>query len=193
MQSIVVFCGSSTGHGDTYIGAARQLGRVLAQRGIKLVYGGGKVGLMGALAQSCLDAGGEVLGIIPDFLMQKEIAHKNLSHLLVTGSMHERKLKMFEHADAIMALPGGYGTLEELLEMMTWAQLGLHQKPIGVLNIAGFYNELIKMFDVMVAKGFLRPENRELLQVDETTDGLLHHLENYVPNLVPKWIGKDHI
>jgi len=193
MKSIVVFCGSSTGNDPAIISSAKQLGKLLADRHITLVYGGAKIGVMGAVAQSTLNAGGRVVGVIPDFLKVKEVYHPGLTELIITQNMHERKLKMHELTDGIITLPGGFGTLEELFEMITWAQLGLHQYPIGLLNTNGFYDDLLKMLKKMVTSGFLKQENYDMLLVDDTVSGLLAKMEKYKPMPLPKWIKKNQV
>ncbi|MFK5972744.1 MAG: TIGR00730 family Rossman fold protein [Flavobacteriaceae bacterium] len=193
MKSIVVFCGSSEGNDQEIISAAKELGKVFAKQNIILVYGGAKIGIMGIMAQSALDNGGNVIGIIPDFLKSKEVFHSGLSQLIITKNMHDRKLKMHELSDGIIALPGGYGTLEELFEMITWAQLGLHQNPIGILNTNGFYDDLLKMLKKMVTQGFLKQENYELLLVDDNVNALLQKMQDYKPMALPKWIKKNQV
>lgn len=163
MKSISVFCGSTTGNDPVFKQEAYDLGRVLAGKGIRLIYGGGRSGLMGAVAAGALDAGGEVIGVIPEFLMEKEVAHHGLTELIVTRNMHERKLILNEKADGFIAMPGGFGTLEELFEIITWLQLGLHNKPVGVLNTKGYYDHLFALLDHMVLKELLRADNRERL------------------------------
>ena len=193
MNSIVVFCGSSDGNDPIILESAVELGQTLASRNITLVYGAAKIGVMGKVAQGALDTNGKVIGVIPDFLMLKEVYHPELTELIVTKSMQERKLKMHELSDGIITLPGGYGTLEELFEMITWSQLGLHQNPIGLLNVNGFYDDLLKMLEKMVVQGFLRQENFDMLLVDETVGGLLLKMEAYQPMPLPKWIKKDQV
>jgi uncharacterized protein (TIGR00730 family) len=193
MKSIVVFCGSSEGNDPDILYAAQELGQVLANRNITLVYGAAKIGVMGKVAQGALDNGGKVVGIIPDFLKLKEVFHMGLTELIVTDNMHERKLIMHDRSDGIITLPGGYGTLEELFEMVTWAQLGLHQKPIGILNTNGFFDDLLKMLRKMVAQGFLKIENYTMLLVDDSVDGLLEQMQDYKPLDLPKWIKKDQV
>lgn len=193
MKSIVVFCGSSEGTDFQVLVSAVKLGATLAEGNITLVYGAAKIGVMGKVAQGALDKGGKVIGVIPDFLMLKEVYHPGLTQLIITENMHERKLKMHELSDGIITLPGGYGTLEELFEMITWAQLGLHQKPIGILNTNGFYDDLLAMLRKMVTQGFLKKENYEMLLVDETVDGLLKKMKEYKPLPLPKWIQKDQV
>ena len=189
----MVFCGSSEGTESNVLTQALLLGKTLAERNIKLVYGAARIGVMGQVAEGCLKANGEVIGVIPDFLMLREVFHPNLSELIVTQNMHERKLKMHELSEGIIMLPGGYGTLEEFFEMLTWAQLGLHSKPIGILNTNGFYDELMVMLKKMVAKGFLKEENYDMIQVDKTVDGLLAKMESYIPIPIPKWLTKRQV
>ena len=173
MKRICVFCGSSPGHDPRYLEAARAMGRTIARRGLGLVYGGGSVGLMGAVADAALASGGEVVGVIPQVLQIRELAHKKLSTLHVVGSMHERKALMAELSDGFVALPGGMGTLEELSEVLTWAQLGLHARPVGLLDVAGYYQPLAEFFDRAVGAGFLRPAHRALLLVGHEPAALL--------------------
>ncbi|MCK5441134.1 MAG: TIGR00730 family Rossman fold protein [Maribacter sp.] len=193
MRSIVVFCGSSEGNDINILDAAQELGRTLAQQNITLVYGAAKIGVMGSIAQSTLDNEGKVIGVIPEFLKLREVFHPGLTELIITENMHERKLKMHELSDGIITLPGGYGTLEELFEMITWAQLGLHQKPIGILNASGFYDDLLKMLEKMVDKGFLRKENYDMLLVDTSVDGLLQKMNAYNPVPLPKRVKKEQV
>lgn len=188
MKSIVVFCGSSAGHDPAYMEQALQLGAALAQRNITLVYGGAKVGLMGAVADGALQAGGKVIGVLPHFLQQKELAHNGLTELVLVDTMHERKTKMNELSDGVIALPGGFGTMEELFEMLTWGQLGLHQKPIGMLNVNGFYDALHQLSQTMTEKGFLSASNRDMLLYSDQIDELLTKMEQYRPVEKPKWI-----
>jgi uncharacterized protein (TIGR00730 family) len=188
MERVCVFCGSSPGRSPAYLDAARATGRALARRGIGLVYGGGSVGLMGAAADAALAAGGEVIGVIPRGLQLRELAHAGLTTLHVVGSMHERKAKMAELAHGFVALPGGMGTLEELAEILTWAQLGLHARPCGLLDVAGYYDPLVAFLDRAVAEGFVRPEHRRLLVVAEDPDALLDAFEAWRPPPVERWI-----
>lgn len=187
MKSICVFCGSSIGSDDAFREAAASLGRLLAERGIRLVYGGGKVGLMGVVADAALQAGGEVLGIIPEALMLKEVGHGNLTELVVTRTMHDRKAAMADAAEGFIALPGGFGTLDELCEILTWAQLGIHTKPIGLLDIDGFFAHLEAFFDFAVDQGFIKPEHRELLMRESDPEALLDRMAAWTPTTVPKW------
>ena len=193
MKRITVFCGSSFGTDAIYKEQATLLGETLAGKNIELVYGGANVGLMGAVADGVLNKGGKVIGVLPDFLRSKEIAHLGLTELILVESMHERKTKMNNLCEGGIALPGGFGTLEELFEMITWAQLGLHKKPIAVLNINGFYDALIELVQTMVTKGLLKEANQQMLLVSDTIDDLLHKMENYIPPTVGKWIDKEKI
>lgn len=179
MKSITVFCASSPGTDEIFAVEAANLGNLLARKKIELVFGGARVGLMGVLADAVLEEGGKVTGVLPVFLEQKEVAHRNLTQLILVESMHERKLKMHELSDGVIALPGGWGTMEELFEMLTWSQLGLHQKPIGLLNINGFYDELVSMIEKMVHKGFLTEQSLELLLICDDMEDLLDRMENY--------------
>jgi uncharacterized protein (TIGR00730 family) len=163
MQRICVFCGSKTGAAERHAAAARELGAALVRRKLELVYGGGNIGLMGVLADAVLASGGSVIGVIPRFMVLRELAHQGLSQLHLVDSMHERKALMAEHADGFIALPGGFGTADELFEMLTWRQLHLHEKPIGVLNVDGYFDPLLAWLDVMVKEGFLKHGNRDLL------------------------------
>ncbi len=181
MKRICVFCGSSPGAKPDYIQAAKLLGRTLAQKHITLVYGGASVGLMGQVATACLEAGGEVIGVIPRSLVQMEVANTQLAQLEVVESMHERKARMAELSDGFIALPGGLGTLEEFCEVLTWAQLGMHQKPCGLLNICQYYDPLIDFLDRAVEQQFIELAHREMVQIDASVDGLLDKFETYQP------------
>jgi uncharacterized protein (TIGR00730 family) len=191
MKSIAVFCGSSDGNDDIILQEAYQLGEILAKKKIKLIYGGSQLGLMGQVANGVLENGGDVTGVIPDFLQTKEVVHPNLPQLVVTRDMHERKMKMHELSEGFIALPGGFGTFEELFEIVTWAQLGLHQNPIGLLNSNGYYDDLIAMLKTMVRKGLLKKANFDLLLIAEDIDGLLEKMANFKPLAVPKWLNKS--
>jgi uncharacterized protein (TIGR00730 family) len=193
MKRITVFCGSSFGTEEIYKEQATLLGKTLAQQNIELVYGGANVGLMGAVADGILNEGGKAIGVLPDFLRSKEIAHQGLTELILVESMHERKTKMSDLCDGVIALPGGFGTLEELFEMLTWAQLGLHKKPIAILNIDGFYDSLIELTQTMVDKGFLKSVNKEMLLVSDNIDDLLDKIKHYVAPTVGKWIDKEKV
>lgn len=176
LRSVCVFCGSQSGTRPAYVAAARALGRLLAQQGIATIYGGGHVGMMGALADAALAAGGRVIGVIPEHLMRPEVAHQNLDELLVVASMHERKRTMAERADAFVVLPGGYGTFEEMFEMVTWLQLRLQAKPVGMLNVEGYFDHLLAFLRHGAAEGFIRAEHRDLLLIDAAPAALLERL-----------------
>jgi uncharacterized protein (TIGR00730 family) len=193
MKRITVFCGSSFGTEEIYKEQVTLLGQTLAKQNIELVYGGANVGLMGAVADGVLNEGGKAIGVLPNFLRSKEIAHLGLTELILVESMHERKTKMNDLCDGVIALPGGFGTLEELFEMLTWAQLGLHKKPIAILNINGFYDSLIELTKVMVEKGLLKETNQQMLLVSDTIDDLLEQMKNYVAPTTGKWIDKDKV
>jgi uncharacterized protein (TIGR00730 family) len=188
MKRVCVFCGSSAGRNSLYLDAARLTGRTLARRGIGVVYGGGGIGLMAAVADAALEAGGEVIGVIPRALQLRELAHDGLTALHVVGSMHERKAKMAELAEGFVALPGGMGTLEEFAEILTWAQLGLHARPCGLLDVGGYYRPLVAFFDHAEAEGFLRPEHRELVLVAEDPDALVDRFIAWKPPALQRWI-----
>ncbi|MBB6252649.1 TIGR00730 family Rossman fold protein [Nitrospirillum iridis] len=191
MKRLCVFCGSSPGFDPRFLEAARGLGRALAGAGIELVYGGASVGLMGAVADAVLDAGGHVIGVIPEALKRKEIAHAGLTDLRVVASMHERKALMAELSDGFIALPGGIGTFEELFEVWTWAQLGHHAKPCAIYNVAGFYDGLMAFLDGVVAAGFMKQNHRDMLVAADTAESLLAQLRGYQPPAVTKWIKPD--
>lgn len=193
MKSITVFCGSSFGSDDIYKEQTFLLGQTLAKQNIQLIYGGSETGLMGTVANGVLSENGKVIGVLPHFLQTKEIAHKNLTELIIVETMHERKTKMNDLCDGVIVLPGGYGTLEEFFEMITWAQLGLHKKPVGILNIDGFYNDLIQLIQTMVDKGFLKQVNKDMLLVSENIDDLLEKMKNYEAPTVWKVISKDEV
>ena len=188
---VCVYCGANRGRDPAYAQAAHAMGTTLARRGIGLVTGGGGIGLMGVVADAALAAGGEVIGVIPDALMKKELAHRGLSELVVTPSMHERKARMAEIADGFVALPGGLGTYEELFEIWTWAQLGWHRKPCGLLNAAGFYDKRVAFLDAASEAQFVKPEHRAMLVVDTDPDRLLDRFSAYEAPTVAKWIGHD--
>ncbi len=193
MKRVTIFCGSSSGSESIFADQAKALGEKLAQQKIQIIYGGAKVGLMGAVADVALAHGGKVTGVIPNFLRSKEIAHEGLTELLIVESMHERKIKMHELSDGIIALPGGFGTLEELFEMLTWAQLGLHKKPIGLLNVNGFYDSLNLLLQNMVIKGFLKETNYKMLLISGEIDDLLRQMQMYIAPAVGKWITEDKV
>jgi uncharacterized protein (TIGR00730 family) len=191
MTSICVFTGSSRGARPEYVAAAAELGTLLAARRIRLVYGGARVGLMGAVADAALASGGDVVGVIPAALVAKEVAHTGLTDLRVVDSMHERKALMSDMADAFVALPGGWGTLEEFFEVLTWAQLGLHRKPCGLLNAHGYFDRLLAFLDHTIDEGFVRPRNAELIAVSRTPGELLDRLESPLPPPVEKWLDRS--
>jgi uncharacterized protein (TIGR00730 family) len=186
-----VFCGSSNGTRPEYVTAAQQLGVALAGAGIGLVYGGGKVGLMGAVAEAAMGAGGHVTGVIPQHLIDKEVGHHGLNELLIVGSMHERKATMEDLSDGFIAMPGGFGTIEEFCEILTWAQLGFHRKPCGVLNTEGYYNSLLTFFDYSVTEGFVRPINRKAIVVHSDPTTLVQTLQTYQVPVVEKWVKHE--
>jgi uncharacterized protein (TIGR00730 family) len=190
MKRICVFCGSSPGSRPEYRAAVEQLSIELVQRNYGLVFGGGKVGLMGVLADAVLREGGEAIGVIPESLMAREVGHKGLSKLHVVGSMHERKALMADLSDAFIALPGGFGTIEEFCEIVTWSQLGLHVKPCGILNVLDYYSPLLAMFDRAVEERFLKPQNRALVLARESSTELLQALEAWRPVPVEKWLDR---
>ena len=188
MKRVCVFCGSSTGNRSEYRDAAERLAHELTGRNIGLVFGGGCVGLMGVIADTVLAGGGHVIGVIPHALVPLEVAHKGLPDLRVVNSMHERKAMMAELSDAFIAMPGGFGTFEEFCEVVTWTQLGLHRKRCGLLNVLGFYDPLLGLFDRAVADGFVKPSNRDLVIADDDPAALLARLETPLEALEPKWI-----
>lgn len=190
IDRVLVFCGSSPGARPEYAAAADALGRLIAERGLGLVYGGARVGLMGAVADGALAAGGEVIGVIPGQLVAHEIAHTGLTELHEVGTMHERKALMAELSDAVIALPGGTGTLDELFELFTWSQLGLHRMPIGVLDVAGYWQPLLAMLDHMVTERLLRAEHRDTLLVSDDASELLDDLESYRHQATDKWLDR---
>jgi uncharacterized protein (TIGR00730 family) len=193
VKSVTVFCGSSEGNDKKILEEAYTLGKFLAVNNITLIYGAARIGVMGQLAEGALSNGGKVIGVIPDFLKKKEVCHENLSELIVTKTMHERKMIMHELSEGVITLPGGYGTLEELFEMITWAQLGLHANPVGILNTNGFYDELLSMLQKMVQAKLLKIENYEMLLVSEEIQALFTKMLSYKPVQTPKWINKEQI
>jgi len=190
-QKICVFCGSNLGIRPVYRTAAEQLASLLVRRGIDLVYGGGNVGLMGVLADTVLASGGKVTGVIPESLMAREVEHLGLTELRVVSSMHERKAVMSDLSDAFIALPGGFGTLEEFCEVVTWSQLGIHERPCGLLNVDGHYDPLLRLFDDAVREGFLHPDNRALVLDDDAPERLLEKMAQFTPTRTAKWIGRE--
>lgn len=187
IKRLTIFCGSDVGLSPVFAQEARKTGEVLAEQNIGVVYGGAGIGLMGTVANAALQHGGEVIGVIPAFLKTVEIAHPSLTQMIVVDTMHQRKAKMNELSDGAIALPGGFGTMEELFEMLTWAQLGLHSKPVGLLNTAGFYNPLLQMIQTMAVQGFLKPEHSNLLMADEHLPSLLEKMQQYRPPADSHW------
>lgn len=190
LKRIGVFCGSSPGGDPAFTEAAKAVGTELARRGIGLVYGGGNVGLMGVVADATLESGGEVIGVIPEALEGKELAHQGVTELRVVASMHERKALMEELSDGFVALPGGFGTFEELLEILTWSQLGIHRKPAGILNVSGYYDCLIAMFDHAVSQRLLSSSNRELVLTETEIAPLLNCMRDFEPAAAEKWLDR---
>lgn len=188
INNISVFCASATGNDPVYVQEAYNLGKAMASRGMSLVYGGAKVGLMGAVASGTMENGGKVYGILPDFLKQKELEYTGLTEIYIVETMHQRKAKMEQMCDAIIALPGGFGTMDELFEIITWAQLALHKKPIGLLNVDHFYDPLLLFIDSMIEKGFVKPEYKNLFIVESDIQVLLDKMEKYEPTFCDgKW------
>ncbi|WP_341226672.1 TIGR00730 family Rossman fold protein [uncultured Arcticibacterium sp.] len=193
MKSVLVYCGANPGLNPVYKETAVALGKELAKRGIRLIYGGGSLGLMGTIANTVLENGGEVVGIIPSFLDKMEVGHPNLTETHVVETMHERKALMEKMCDGIITLPGGFGSMDELFEILSWAQLGLHKKPVGLLNINGFYEPLIAQLDLMVREGFLKQTNREIVQISGSIEGVFELMYAYTPELSPKWLDRENI
>jgi uncharacterized protein (TIGR00730 family) len=190
-QRLCVFCGSSMGYRPEYRSAAVTLGEIFVERGIELVYGGGNIGLMGVVADTVLAHGGHVIGVIPESLMALEVGHLGLTELRIVGSMHERKALMSDLSDGFIALPGGFGTIEEFCEVVTWSQLGIQSKPCALLNVENYFAPLLELFDQSVREGFLREENRRLVLDDTDALRLLEKMATFVPESVPKWIGRE--
>lgn len=191
MRNICVFCGSSVGNDPAFPQAAQALGRRLAESGITLVYGGGNIGLMGVVADAVLGGGGSVIGVIPKMLVEKELAHHGITELRIVASMHERKALMAELAEGFLALPGGYGTIEEFSEVLTWGQLGLHAKPMGILNVSGYFDHFLRFLDHAVQTRLLRPEHRRLVLEATSVEGLLQSMTDWQAAPMPKWIQPD--
>ncbi len=189
IRHVCVFCGSSSGEGGRYLDAVTELGRVLVEREIGLVYGGSRMGLMGRLAQSVLDGGGTVIGIMPRALMNREVVHSGVQEMILTSSMHDRKSEMVARSDAFIAAPGGLGTLEAFFEVLTWGQLGFHRKPCGILDVAGFYRSLGMQFEQASREGFLNDAHRRMVLIDDSPTRLLDRFEAYTPPEVPRWIA----
>jgi uncharacterized protein (TIGR00730 family) len=193
VDTVTVFCGSKPGNDRLFREQAQLLGKKLAERGICIVYGGARVGLMGAVADGALDSGGKVIGVFPDFLENLEIAHRGLSELIIVDSMHARKTRMNELSKGVIALPGGFGTIEELFEMLTWAQLGLHRKPVALLNTGGYYDGLIELISKMANSGFLSRESSQMLLVGNDIDILIDRMEDYNAPEMEIWISEDEV
>lgn len=193
MKAILVYCGANVGNKAIYTETAKNLGLELVKRNIKLVYGGGSVGLMGVISTTVMDNGGEVSGIIPNFLDKMEVGNPNITEVVKVDTMHQRKALMEEKCDGIITMPGGYGSMDELFEILSWAQLGLHSKPVGLLNVNGFYDYLILQLDKMVDEGFLKPENRRLLLIDSEIEPLIEKMNSFKPVFVKKWLDKSGI
>jgi len=191
MKTICVYCGSNPGRVPDYREAARRLGQELAERGLGLVYGGASVGVMGAVADAILEGGGQAVGVIPHSLATKEVSHHGLDQLFVVDSMHERKAKMAELSDGFIALPGGWGTIEEIFEMLTWAQLGFHEKPCGLLNVSGYYDHLFAFLENAIREQFVKPEYRPMIMMDDDPESLIQRFEQYRAPKVKKWIGPE--
>ncbi len=193
MNSVCIFCGSSEGARPAYVGAAREMGAEMARRGLTLVYGGGRVGLMGAVADAALGEGGEVVGVMPGALVSKEISHKGLTKLHVVGSMHERKMLMNDLSDGFVALPGGFGTLEEFFEALSWAQLGIHAKPCALLDVDGFWGPLDSLLDHAVDEGFVHPDHRSLVLTESDPARLLDAMGRHTPPGTKKWLDPEEL
>jgi uncharacterized protein (TIGR00730 family) len=191
MKSVCVFCGSSTGSRPVFAETAAAFGKLLGNSGRRLVYGGGNVGLMGIIADAALAAGGSVIGVIPESLVAREVAHHGVTELRVVKSMHERKATMADLSDGFVAMPGGIGTLEEFFEIWTWGQLGLHRKPYGLLNVQGFYDPLLGFINELVATGFIRQQHRDALIVDQDPERLIASMQSQLPPAAPKWIAHE--
>lgn len=191
MKRICVFCASSTGHNKNYENAAFEVGKLLAQKNIEVVYGGGNVGLMGTVANAALSYEGKVIGVIPEILMTKEVAHMNLTELHVVKNMHARKMMMHELSDGVITLPGGFGTFEEFFEMLTWAQLGVHSKPIALLNVDGYYNHLLKFIDHAVNEGLLKSVFRDMIIVSDDVSSTIEAMSHYIPPITGKWMSES--
>lgn len=193
MKNIAVFCGSSLGSNKNIIKQAKHVGASLVKNNLGLVYGGSKIGLMGTVADEVLGSGGEALGIIPEFLKTKEIVHEGLTELIVTKNMHDRKVMMYERSDGFIIIPGGFGTMDEFFEITTWGQLGLHSKPIGILNSSDYYSFLIMQFDRMVSEGFLTKESLNAVIVSDSIEDLLEEMKDFKPLPKPNWLNLERI
>lgn len=188
-----MFCGSSSGNDDAIVKQSKDLGQIMAKRNITLVYGAAQIGIMGTVAKAVLEHDGKAIGVVPHFLSTKEIVHAELTELIETKTMHDRKVIMYDKSDGFMIIPGGFGTMDEFFEIATWGQLGLHTKPIGILNSNGYYDALISQCETMVSKGFLPEANFKAIQTDGTIEGLLKKMENFKPLPAPKWLNKDRL
>ncbi|WP_115462032.1 LOG family protein [Winogradskyella aurantiaca] len=193
MKNVAVFCGSSNGQVQTIIDQAYELGVYLAKNSLTLVYGGSKIGLMGQVAKGVIEKNGNAIGVIPDFLKTKEIVHPDLTELIVTSNMHERKVIMYKKSDAFIIIPGGFGTMDEFFEIATWGQLGLHSKPIAILNMNGYYDHLISQCKTMVKAGLLKAINLDALIIEDSLEAVFHQIHNYEPQPVPKWLNIDRV
>jgi uncharacterized protein (TIGR00730 family) len=193
IKSVVIFCGSGNGKNPSFLDMAFETGKFLATKNINVIYGGAKIGLMGAVADGALSVGGKVIGVIPDFLAGKEIRHDNLTEKFTVTSMHDRKLMMSDLCNGVIALPGGFGTMDELFEMLTWAQLGLHQKPIGLLNFNGYYDHLLKFVNSMLDENFISASNRSILLEDSSIEQLLIKMQSYTAPPIPQWMKRDQV
>jgi uncharacterized protein (TIGR00730 family) len=193
MKSVLVYCGANAGKNPIYAETAKNLGLELVKRQLRLIYGGGSLGLMGVVSTTVMDNGGEVTGIIPNFLDRLEVGNPNLTEVIKVETMHERKALMEQLCDAIVTIPGGFGSMDELFEILSWSQLGLHAKPVAILNVNGFYDNLLKQLDVMTEEGFLRPENKALLLVATTLDELFEKMESFKYEHRAKWLERDKI
>lgn len=193
LKNICVYCGSNAGNDPVYQEQAQALGHALVERGLGLVYGGARVGIMGVVADAVLAAGGRAIGVLPEALMKKELAHRGLTELHVVKSMHERKTIMAERSNGFIAMPGGIGTLEEIFEVWTWSQLGFHNKPCGLLNVAGFYDKLAGFLDHAADSGFMQPQHRQMLALENDPNRLLDHFAQYQAPTVSKWIKSDEL
>lgn len=191
MARICVFCGANLGNKEIYVQVAQQLGALMVKQGLGLVYGGASVGIMGEIANAVLKEGGEVVGVIPQFMVDKEVAHQRITDLRIVNSMHERKALMANLADGFIALPGGFGTLEEFCEILTWAQLDIHNKPCGLLNIDQYYNKLIEFIDYGVTEGFIKGADRKRILIDDDPERLLEKMANYQPDPTATWLGMN--
>ncbi|AWV99576.1 LOG family protein [Arcticibacterium luteifluviistationis] len=193
MKSVLVYCGANSGLNPIYKETAVALGKELVKREIRLIYGGGSLGLMGTIADTVMENGGEVVGIIPSFLDKMEVGHPDLTEIHVVETMHERKALMEKMCDGVVTLPGGFGSMDELFEILSWAQLGLHRKPVGLLNVNGFYEPLIAQMDLMVREGFLKQPNREIVKISHSIEGVFELMEAYVPEVTQKWLDRENI